>query len=391
MKFSIAFKYSNVTFKNKETKETIAYDTKASEGNTFTFDNVDEDVVIGMLKGLKDRKASQLFAYDDLRTNFINTMARNKCKELYDKLDKNEWKIEDIAVSNITIKDVEFTKPTMNAREAITVESRKPHKGNTIFIHWRWSSEYDSGESGTEKIKVDDISEENIKSKVEEFCNREWPEAGGHCDNVYVEVFVDFVPDSKPVFLFDGSFTYGKVKWYEDDGEEHICGGGIYVESISKKYTKGHYPTYVVKERLVDLIEGCPRENPMWADLVEILEKYYGEAELEQVMESRKAANESAEPVIFKKDRRNNEVIAFFPETMFDGSVNRGNIMSYAHNGQHGEASLEYFQSCKPCPEEEYADLLTELEGIYTDGLTVVKKADYGRGKNRRQMWPTRV
>ena len=125
MKFSISFKYSNVTFKNKETKETIAYDTKASEGNTFTFDNVDEDVVIGMLKGIKDRKASQLLAYDDLRTNFINTMARNKCKELYDKLDKNEWKIEDIAVSNITIKDVEFTKPTMNAREAITVESKR--------------------------------------------------------------------------------------------------------------------------------------------------------------------------------------------------------------------------------------------------------------------------
>ena len=282
MKFSISFKYSNVTFKNKETKETIAYDTKASEGNTFTFDNVDEDVVIGMLKGIKDKKASQLFAYDDIRTNFINVMARNKCKELYDKLDKGEWKIEDLAVSNITIKDVEFTKPTMNAREAITVES------------------------------------------------------------------------------------------------------------VSKKYTKGHYPTWVVKERLVDLIEGCPRENPMWADLVEILAKYYGEAELEQVMESKKAANESAEPVIFKKDKRNNEVIAFFPETMFDGSVNRGNIMSYAHNGQHGEASIEYFQSCKPCPEEEYADLLTELEGIYTDGLTVVKKANYGRGKNRRQMWPTR-
>ena len=181
MKFSISFKYSNVTFKNKETKETIAYDTKASEGNTFTFDNVDEDVVIGMLKGLKDRKASQLFAYDDLRTNFINVMARNKCKELYDKLDKAEWKIEDISISNITIKDVEFTKPTMNAREAITVES---------------------------------ISRKN--------------------------------------------------------------------------YPKGGYPTYVVKERLVDLIEGCPRKNPMWADLVEILEKYYGEAALEQVMESRK-------------------------------------------------------------------------------------------------------
>ena len=125
MKFSISFKYSNVTFKNKETKETVTFDSKAETGNTFTFDNVDEDVVIGMVKGIKDKKASQLFAYDDLRTNFINTMARNKCKELYDKLDKGEWKVEDVTISTITIKDLEFTKPTMNARENITVESRK--------------------------------------------------------------------------------------------------------------------------------------------------------------------------------------------------------------------------------------------------------------------------
>ena len=125
MKFSISFKYSNVTFKNKETKETISFDTKAQDGNSFTFDNVDEDVVIGIVKGIKNRKAADVFSYDDLRTNFINTMARNKCKELYDKLDKGEWKVEDITISNITIKDLEFTKPTMNARETITVESMK--------------------------------------------------------------------------------------------------------------------------------------------------------------------------------------------------------------------------------------------------------------------------
>ena len=125
MKFSISFKYSNVTFKNKETKETISFETKTQDGNSFTFDNVDEDVVIGIVKGIKNRKASEVFSYDDLRTNFINTMARNKCKELYDKIDKGDWKVEDIAISNITIKDLEFTKPTMNARETITVESMK--------------------------------------------------------------------------------------------------------------------------------------------------------------------------------------------------------------------------------------------------------------------------
>ena len=125
MNFSISFKYSNVTFKNKETKETISFETKAQDGNSFTFDNVDEDVVIGIVKGIKNRKASEVFQYDDLRTNFVNVMARNKCKELYDKIDKGGWKVEDITISNITIKDLEFTKPTMNARETITVESMK--------------------------------------------------------------------------------------------------------------------------------------------------------------------------------------------------------------------------------------------------------------------------
>ena len=125
MKFSISFKYSNITFKNKETKETISYDTKASEGNSFVFDNVDEDVVIGIVKGIKDKKSAQVFSYDDLRTNFINTLARNKCKDLYDKLDKGDWKVEDVVISTITIKDLEFTKPTMNARETLTVESKK--------------------------------------------------------------------------------------------------------------------------------------------------------------------------------------------------------------------------------------------------------------------------
>ena len=130
MKFSISFKYSNVTFKNKETKETISFETKAQDGNLFTFDNVDEDVVIGIVKGIKNRKASEVFQYDDLRTNFINTMARNKCKELYDKIDKEGWKVEDIVVSGITLKDLEFTKPTMNARENITVESTLKKESN---------------------------------------------------------------------------------------------------------------------------------------------------------------------------------------------------------------------------------------------------------------------
>ena len=139
-------------------------------------------------------------------------MARNKCKELYDKLDKGEWKVEDVTVSTITIKDLEFTKPTMNARENLTVESRK---------------KLESG--GTRK-----------------------------------------------------------------------------------------------------------------------------------------------ERVVFRKYPESDIVIAFFPDTLRDGSCNRGCLMSYEHNGQHSEADLGFYEDCRPCSEREYADLLTELEGIYDDCELVV-------------------
>jgi hypothetical protein len=130
-------------------------------------------------------------------------------------------------------------------------------------------------------------------------------------------------------------------------------------------------------------------------DIQDELDFYYDE------LKAKHSFNESAEnvePVIFKKDKRDGEVIAFFPETMFDGSVNRGNIMCYAHNGQSSEASLEYFQECRPCKDEsEYAELLDELEDYFNQldaddiQLKVVKKPSYVRGKTRRQMWPTRA
>ena len=46
--------------------------------------------------------------------------------------------------------------------------------------------------------------------------------------------------------------------------------------------------------------------------------------------------------VIFRKNK-DGEVIAFFPEF----HVQRGNIMSYMHIGQHGEASLDFYYSTK--------------------------------------------
>lgn len=54
------------------------------------------------------------------------------------------------------------------------------------------------------------------------------------------------------------------------------------------------------------------------------------------------------------------EVIAF----LLDVDSNFGMVMSYAHYGQPGEASIEYMRECKLAKEEEYQDLLKELENI---------------------------
>ena len=66
--------------------------------------------------------------------------------------------------------------------------------------------------------------------------------------------------------------------------------------------------------------------------------------------------------VIFKKDKEGN-IIAFLP----DIEVNFGNIMSYAHDGQHSETDIEYYWSLKKAEQEEYKSLLNELKMIYND------------------------
>ena len=235
-------------------------------------------------------------------------MARNKCKELYDKLDKGGWKVEDVAISNITIKDLEFTKPTMNAREVITVESMAKTDNNfRNFIRKQNRKDLsDLIDAVSKAIKDIDL----ISNKIED------DDIGERLFNVRTNL-LNALPSTK---------TSKKMGWSESTGDATI------------------------------------------------------------------------EPVIFKRDKRDGEIVAFFPETMFDGSVNRGNIMCYAHNGQSSEASIEYFQECRPCKDEaEYADLLAELKDYFMQDpdagdiqLKVVRKPRYGRGPTRRQMWPSR-
>ena len=88
--------------------------------------------------------------------------------------------------------------------------------------------------------------------------------------------------------------------------------------------------------------------------------------------------------VVFRKERKPTEDDIFYGNdvTAFiygEGiPVNYGKVMCYQHVGQHGEASLEYYNSLKPASPDEYADLLAELKSIYDDvNLVVRKKLDY--------------
>lgn len=75
--------------------------------------------------------------------------------------------------------------------------------------------------------------------------------------------------------------------------------------------------------------------------------------------------------VIFRK--ADGEIIAFFPEA----NANFGNILSYAHLGQHGEATHDFYMTTKKATEEEYKLLLNELKGIYNEYELVVKRKIY--------------
>ena len=77
--------------------------------------------------------------------------------------------------------------------------------------------------------------------------------------------------------------------------------------------------------------------------------------------------------VIFRKNK-DGEAIAFFPEF----HVQYGNIMSYMHIGQHGEASLDFYYSTKKANAQEYEPLFNELKVVYDDCiLTVRQKLSY--------------
>jgi antitoxin component YwqK of YwqJK toxin-antitoxin module len=80
--------------------------------------------------------------------------------------------------------------------------------------------------------------------------------------------------------------------------------------------------------------------------------------------------------VIFRKDKKANEIMAFFPETMQHGMLD-----CYAHIGQHSTADIQYYWSTKPAGETEYKKLHQELISIGYDDLKICKKITYRKGE----------
>lgn len=324
MKFSITFKYSNITFKNKENKETVTYDSKA-DGNTFTFDNVDEDVVIGIVNGIKDKKASQVFSYDNLRTNFVNVIARNKCKELYDKLDKGGWKVEDVVISSATIKDLEFTKPTMNARENLTVESlQKPSMDESVEgigqkMDFQQFADFINSEFKKKVLaKVDSNGTQvrlevypNEKKEIEEILNDICGQNGWKYEkvtrNLHYTYYVtyDSVNESK---FTDNMHKKNSDDLYELNNAVHEAIREIGIISNmydvsdtafeklqdvrmnllnalpSTKTTVESGNNEYLQQSFRHLMKMCVKSNPqLWSDLADIYEKHFGQSVNESI------------------------------------------------------------------------------------------------------------
>jgi hypothetical protein len=65
--------------------------------------------------------------------------------------------------------------------------------------------------------------------------------------------------------------------------------------------------------------------------------------------------------VIFRKDRKSGEITAVFPEWT---EHSWAYVTCYAHFGQHGTCSHEWYMTTSPATPDEYADLKAELERI---------------------------
>ncbi len=76
--------------------------------------------------------------------------------------------------------------------------------------------------------------------------------------------------------------------------------------------------------------------------------------------------------VIYRKEAGGG-IVAFLPEL----PAARGNIVCYAHTGQHSEASTDYYSHTEAATPAEYNDLHSELKAIYNDVELSIKQRLY--------------
>lgn len=80
-------------------------------------------------------------------------------------------------------------------------------------------------------------------------------------------------------------------------------------------------------------------------------------------------------PVIFRKEKDTNEVVAVFPTLYYYDKVRWTEVWCYTHSAQHSEINYYYYQmETKPAMESEYTSLMKELEGLGYTNLKVYKK-----------------
>lgn len=94
-------------------------------------------------------------------------------------------------------------------------------------------------------------------------------------------------------------------------------------------------------------------------------------------------------PVIFRKES-DGTIVAIFP-TICEGYAG-WHMLCYAHIGQHGTASLDYYQrDTKPALPDEYAPLLSELTAIYHDCQLVPHKRMTAKHREQFRLEAARI
>lgn len=90
-------------------------------------------------------------------------------------------------------------------------------------------------------------------------------------------------------------------------------------------------------------------------------------------MKSIRKSADATTRVVFRR-YPDGQVIALFPDIPWSGQ--RGEVTSYMHLGQHGAADyLHVLATARLATEDEYVDLLFELQSIGYDDLHVVQRA----------------